>query len=439
MFIGACLPARRSRRGRPRKGPTRAGPPAGPDMWQKGPSLPLRYDFDHIIDRRNTNCEKWDQNTAHFGSEDVLPMWVADMDFPCPQPVLDALRRRLDHPIFGYGFPPESLYQAVIDRLERRFGWKVAKEWITFVPGVVTAVYSAIQALASPGDDVLLQLPVYFPFFRAVTDSGCQIVANPLRVEGRYVMDFDGLARCFGGKNAYGRVARPKTLVFCSPHNPVGRVWEPAELTHLVQVCLENDCPIISDEIHCDLMIGGARHTPLASLSPEIAWRTITLMAPSKTFNLAGLEASFAIIPDPELKRRFERARRGQSGVNVLGMVAMEAALRDGDEYLDQLNAYLTGNVRYFAEAVAGIPGLRLVPSGGPEGTYLAWVDARGLGLGEEQLEDFILRKARVAPNFGRVFGPGGEGFLRVNLGCPRSIIGEAVARLRAAVGELRG
>jgi len=400
----------------------------------------MRYDFDRVIDRRNTDCIKHDRNTALFGTEDVLAMWVADMDFPCPEPVLEALRRRLDHPILGYSFAPDSLYQAIIDRMQRLYGWAVKRDWISFTPGVVDGVHAAVRALARPGDGIVVQPPVYFPFFAAVTDNGCQIVNNPLRLDdGRHVMDFDDLARSFTPDGSFlGKPRRIEGLILCSPHNPVGRVWTADELRRLGDICLANNCVIVSDEIHCDLLVGGAVHTPAASLSPELAQKTITLMAPSKTFNLAGLAASFAIIPDSGLRKRFQRARAGGGGVNVLGLVAMEAALRDCDDYLAQLNAYITGNVEYFAGAVAGIPGLRLVPPGGPEGTYLAWVDMRELGLDDEALKDFMLRKARIATSYGAMFGAGGEGFQRFNLACPRSVVEEAVLRLKAAVAALR-
>jgi len=397
----------------------------------------MNYDFDRIIDRRNTSCVKWDARLDLFGTDDVLPMWVADMDFPCPRPVLEALRRRLDHPILGYGLPPDSLYQAIIDRMARRYGWAVEKDWITFTPGVVTATYAAVRTLAVPGDEIILQPPVYYPFFSVVTNSGCQVVPNQLCLVGdRYEMDFEDLERRLGAPGDHGgKTHRIRGLILCSPHNPVGRVWTAAELRRLGDICRSHECVVVADEIHGDLLIDGAEHTPLAGLSEELAQNTITLMAPSKTFNLAGMAASFAIIPSPRLRRDFERARLGQGGVNVLGLVAMEAALRDGDSYLEELNRYLSGNVRYFSEAVAAIPGLRLIR---PEGTYLAWVDARGLGLDDEALRDFMLRKARVASDFGHVFGPGGSGFLRVNLGCPRSLVAEAVARLKAAVAELK-
>jgi len=402
------------------------------------------------------------------------------MDLPCPQPVIDALRRRLEHPIFGYGFPPDSLYQAVIDRMDRFFGWKVEKEWITFTPGVVNAIYAAVRAVAEVGDDIVIQPPVYYPFFRppvyypffrAVTDSGCRLVENRLRLEGdgggarqaateqaapaarpgalRYVMDYEDLEERFRTAEGFpGKSHRIRGLILCSPHNPVGRVWTREELERLAEVCLANDCVIISDEIHCDLLLGGSRHIPTATLSGEVEARTVTLMAPSKTFNLAGLSASFAIIPDAGLRRRFERARAGQGGVNVLGLVAMEAALREGDDYLAQLNAYLTGNMDYFAGAVRRVPGVRLVPPEGPEGTYLAWVNlselARERGMlkadgriDDEALRDFMLHEARIATDPGYAFGPGGEGFHRFNLACPRSVVEEAVARLEQAVSSI--
>ncbi len=397
----------------------------------------MKYNFDQIIDRRSTISAKWDRNLQLFGTEDVLPMWVADMDFPCPQPVIQALKARLEHPLFGYTFPSDSLYQAVIDRMDRFYGWKVAREWIVFTPGVVNSLYAAISALAGPGDQIIIQPPVYYPFFSTVQNSGCQVVSNPLRCErGRYTMDLDSLPGHFANTERFpARSHRIRALVLCSPHNPVGRVWSRDELTALAEICMDRDVPIISDEIHCDLLVGDAKHTVTSMISPEIERRTITLMSPSKTFNMAGLGASFAIIPDPEWRRRFSLARTGQSGVNALGLVAMEAALRDGDDYLEQLNRYLAGNVQYLADRVAEIPGVSLIR---PEGTYLAWVDMSGLGMDDQELRRFMLEEVRVATDFGYVFGSGGEGFQRFNLACPRALVEEAMDRLDEAVRGLR-
>ncbi len=396
----------------------------------------MQYDFDAVIDRTNTNSSKWDKNLELFGRDDVLDMWVADMDFPSPQPVIDAMRERLEHPFFGYTFPSDSLYEAVIERMERYYGWEVPREWIVFTPGVVNSLYASLKALANPGDQVVIQSPVYFPFFGAVQNNGCQVVNNQLRFDGeQYTMDLDQLADCFVTSSRFpARSHRIRALVLCSPHNPVGRVWTPDELSQLGELCLENNCVLISDEIHCDLLVGDVKHTVTSTVSPEVQQNTITLMSPSKTFNLAGMGASFAIIPNPEWRAAFSQARVGQAGVNVMGLVAMEAALRHGDDYLKQLNAYLRNNIDYFARRLEAIPGLKMLR---PEGTYLVWVDMRALGMDDEQLRDFMLERARIATDFGFVFGPGGEGFQRFNLACPRSIVVEAVDRLEGAVGEL--
>ena len=394
----------------------------------------MRYDFDRVIDRRGTDSAKWDRNTALFGTEDVLDMWVADMDLPSPQPVIDAMKERLEHPIFGYTFPSDSLYQAVIDRMDRLFGWQVRREWIIFIPGVITGLHAAIDALTARGDEVLLQPPVYYPFFNTVRSKGCHVVNNQLLYDGeKYAMDLQGFPELFATSERFPRTShRIRALVLCSPHNPVGRVWTRGELEGLAELCLRHNCAIISDEIHCDLVVGDVDHTVTASLSPEIANRTITLMAPSKTFNLPGLGASFAIIPNPEWRRLFRQAQIGQGGVNIMGLIAMEAALRDGDDYVRQLNEYLRGNIEFFSERLNRLPGVKVVR---PEGTYLAWVDMRRLGLDDMQLRHFMITEARIATDFGYVFGPGGEGFQRFNLACPRSVVQEAVERLEIAFG----
>lgn len=394
----------------------------------------MRYDFDRIIDRRNTNSVKWDQNEKLFGVEEILDMWVADMDFACPEPVMEALRRRLDHPVFGYTFPPESLYQAVVDRMERHYGWQVEKEWVVFAPGVVNALHASVTALTDPGDQVILQSPVYYPFFAAIRDNGCQVVNNQLVYDGRgtYTMDLEGLREHFAVEGGFpGRSHRIKALILCSPHNPVGRVWRSEELSGLAEICLEHDCAILSDEIHADLLVGDQGHTATGTLSPQVAERTITLMAPSKSFNLAGLHASFVVIPNSDWRRRFLQAWTGKVSVNTLGLVAMEAALRHGDDYLDQLNAYLRGNVEYFMDRVARIPGIEAVR---PQGTYLIWVDMRDLGMDDRELRHFMIHEVGVATDFGYIFGPGGEGFQRFNLGCPRAYVETALDSLEEAV-----
>lgn len=398
----------------------------------------MKYDFDTLVDRRQTSSSKWEQNKELFGREDVLDMWVADMDFPCPAEVVEAVRRRAEHPIYGYTFPPASLYEAIVERLDRFYGWKVKKEWIVFTAGVVNGLYSAISAYARPGDEVVVQPPVYYPFYGAVKNTGCQVVYNPLKFDGgRYTMDFEGLEELFRPRTSFpARVPRLKALILCSPHNPVGRVWTRDELASLGCICAGHDCVLLSDEIHCDLLTEGAHHTVTATISEEIAQNTITFMSASKTFNLAGLGTSFVVIPNDRLRRDFTRARAGHNSGNVFGYLALESAFRYGDDYLAQLRAYLAGNLRFFTDFLeTRLPELKLIR---PEGTYLGWVDMRGLGLGPAELQDFIRNKARLALDDGYAFGPGGEGFQRVNLACPRSIVVEALDRLEKAVKEWR-
>ncbi len=403
----------------------------------------MRYDFDQIIERRGTNSSKWDNNLALFGREDVLDMWVADMDFRCPEPVVRAIGERAKHPIYGYTTPHNGLYEAIIEWNRRRYGWQIKREWIVFTAGVVNGLYSAIRAFTHPGDEVVIQPPVYYPFSAAVKNTGCQVVYNHLRlVEGRggrdaqYEMDFDGLRELFRGRTSFpARHPKIKLLVLCSPHNPVGRVWTADELRTLAEICIENNCILISDEIHCDLLVKGVEHTTTATLSPEIERNTITLNSASKTFNVAGLATSYVIIPDADKRRRFIEARAGANSGNVFGYAALEAALREGDEYLTQLRDYLRGNLELFCEYIkTRIPRLKVTH---PEGTYLAWVDMRGLGMSVDELSDFVRNRARLALDDGYAFGPGGEGFQRFNLACPRSIVREALDRMEKAVNAL--
>ncbi len=387
--------------------------------------------FDQTFDRRNSNSTKWDKAETLF-AENVLPMWVADMDYPSPQPVIDALRERVQTGFFGYHFPPESLYQAIIEKMASQYDWKVEKEWIVFSPGVINAIQAALGILTIPGDEVIVQPPVYYPFFGAIASKGCRRLDNPLkRKETHYEMDFDQLRTLFEPSFQFpARDPRIRALILCSPHNPVGRVWTSKELASLAEICLDHDCALISDEIHCDLMVGQRRHQVLAQLAPEIEAKTITLMSTSKTFNTPGLNASFVIIPNASWRQRFIQAAKVQGGVNVLGLTAMEAALSEGAHYLNQLLDHLKRNIAEFAKGIEECPNLQLIP---PEGTYLAWVDMRQLQLDDRQLKDFMLHDARIATDYGYVFGPGGEGFQRFNLATSRSIIDEAVRRLKSA------
>lgn len=386
----------------------------------------MLYDFDRIHDRRNTHSTKWDSKPA-----DILPMWVADMDFESPRPVIEAIQRRVEHGIFGYTLTPDSLYEAVAGWVSRRHGWQLQKEWMYFVPGVVPAVHMLIQAFTRPGDKVILQTPVYYPFFRAVLNNGCQILNNPLRLEnGRYTMDFEDLEKKASDPRA-------RALILCSPHNPVGRVWTREELSTLGEICRRHGIVVISDEIHCDIVYRGYKHIPFASISGELADISATCIAPTKTFNLAGLKVSTVIIPNYKLRTLFEGVLDSCAvrGVNVLAMVAAEAAYRYGEEWLEQVLDYIRGNLEFLIDYVEKrIPSVKVIR---PEGTYLVWMDFRSLGLNAQQLENLMLNTAKVWLDEGYIFGEGGEGFERINIACPRAILAEGLRRIEAAVAGL--
>ncbi|MCL6430190.1 MAG: PatB family C-S lyase [Anaerolineae bacterium] len=380
--------------------------------------------LDLVIDRRNSDSEKW----RRYGP-DVLPLWVADMDFRSPEPVIRALRERVDHGVFGYGCEPDGVRDLLVERLQRLYGWQVSPEALVFIPGVVIGLNLCCRAFARPGEGVLVQTPVYPPILHAWSNTGLERREMELtRLEdGTYAVDYE----------AFERAAQQGTRLFilCNPHNPVGRAFRPDELERMAEICLRHGILICSDEIHCDLVFSGARHTPIASLSPEVARRTITLMAPSKTFNIAGLCCAFAVIPDPGLREAFRRAARGIVGEpNVLAFAAAEAAYREGQPWLDEALRYLEANRDYLLREVpARLPGVRMAS---PEATFLAWLDCREAAIPGNPYE-FFLREARVALNDGATFGRGGEGFVRLNFGCPRALLEEALQRMQRALEGL--
>jgi len=398
----------------------------------------MHYDFDRIIPRKNTDCAKWDGAKILFGDEDVIPMWVADMDFPVAKPITDALKKRTTHEIYGYSMPhPESAIDAVISRMQNLYNWTISPEWIIFTPGIIPALYVAVKAFTHPGDDVLIPDPVYHPFWSAIKENGCHIATNPLVLQnGRYEINFDDLKTAFNTKA--GRPPAPHRIrltIFCSPHNPVGRVWTREELVRTGEIVLRNNAIIISDEVHSELLYHNARHVPFASLSKEFEQNSITCIAPSKTFNLAGLNASAIIIPNKKIRMRFQEASKGiVPKVNVFGLVAMEAAFRHGDEWLKQFLEYLHGNLAYLTDYFEkNIPEIKVIK---PEGTYLVWLDCRELGLDSINLRDFMTKKAKVGLDEGYLFGPGGKGFERMNIACPRSLLKEALRRIEHAVNS---
>jgi cystathionine beta-lyase len=386
----------------------------------------MYYNFDEEIDRLNTNSIKYDGLQQFFGSDDLLPMWVADMDFRTPHFIINALRNRLEHEVLGYSFRPDSFQEAVAGWLKRRHGWKIQKEWIIFTPGVVPAVNLAVLAHTSTGDGIITQPPVYFPFFNAVTDHGRKLVYNKLNLnDGRLSVDFSDLEeKCRQGA---------KMIIISNPHNPGGNVWTKEELSKIAAICLRHNVLIVSDEIHCDLVYKPNKHIPTASLSDEIASKTITFIAPSKTFNVSGLSSSLAIIPDENLRKQFvstlDHLHIGLG--NIFGNVAMETAFTHGDEYVDALMEYLAGNVSLVESFLAAhLPQIKPLR---PEATFLVWLDCRDTGMTDKELNDFFLNKARLALNQGIQFGPGGEGFMRMNIGCTKATLLKGLNRLKQA------
>jgi cystathionine beta-lyase len=381
----------------------------------------MSVNFDELPNRLDSECIKWHE----FGA-DVLPMWVADMDFRSPDAVIQALHERVEHGVFGYPCNMPDLAEAVVERMQARYGWQIKPEDVILTPGVVTGFNWVCQALAQAGEAVLVQTPVYPPFLSAPRNAGLKRQEAPLvrQDDGRYEIDFD----------VFEAAITPETKVFilCNPHNPVGRVFTEAELRRMAEICLRHGVMLCADEIHSDLIYSGYRHIPVASLSPEIADQTITLIAPSKTFNIAGLECSAAIVTNPELRNKLQHGRRGLvGGVNVLGQVAGLAAYRHGQEWLEQLMVYLEGNRDTVAAYLKkNLPQVQMAV---PEATYLAWWDCRALKL-EPNPSEWFLKHARVAVNDGATFGKGGEGFVRFNFGCPRSMVTEALERMRIAL-----
>lgn len=386
----------------------------------------MSFNWDQVIARQGTASVKYDDCATYFGTADVLPLWVADMDFAAPEVVTQALATRAAHPIYGYSFYPESLYTALMDWLQQRHGWAVQREWIVMAPGVVPSLYAAAQAFTVPGQGVIAQPPVYAPFFSAVTTSGRQLILNPLRLEaGRYHIDFDHLEQ--------SAADGARLLLLCSPHNPVGRVWQAQELQEILRITRQYDLVVLSDEIHADLVYPEYRHSVLAALAQQ-GERIITALAPSKTFNIHGLGLSCLIVPNAEdraaMVRIFDSLHLEHC--NPFNSVAFEAAYRGGAAWLDSLMLYLQESRDFVSDYLqTHLPQIKLIP---PEGTYLLWLDCRGLKLNDEQLRDFFVRQARVGMNPGTVFGENGSGFMRLNIGAPRVVIVEALQRIGRAL-----
>lgn len=380
----------------------------------------MKFDFDTVIDRKASDCRKWHK----YAGRDVLPLWIADMDFAAPPSIIEAIHRRADHGIFGYAYPLPSVVESVVAYCARRYGWDVRPEWLVWLPGLVTGLNLSAKAFGIAGDGVIACTPIYPPFLSAPRNQGAETLAVPLarRPDGRHEYDWDAMERAV--------TPRTRQLFLCSPHNPVSRVFGRRELERVAEFAAKHDLLVTSDEIHCDLILEDLPHIPVASLSPEIAARTITLMAPSKTYNIPGLACSFAIIPEASLRTRFQRAMAGiVPEMNVFAYAACEAAFRDGEAWRLALIEYLRGNRDLVArEVAAGMPGVTMTPC---EATYLAWLDVSALGL-ENPGRHFEEHGAGVAD--GAQYGAPPGSHVRLNFGCPRAILVEALARMRRAV-----
>lgn len=386
------------------------------------------YKFDEFFNRSNTQSVKWDLTDKIFQNPDLLPLWVADMDFLTPQPIRDAIIKRAKHGIYGYTYFPTKYYDAIINWFQRRHNWVIEKEWLVYTPGVIPALNFSIQAMSKPGDKVIIQNPAYPPFYSAVRNNSRLRLLNPLIFsDGHYEINFGDLA-------LKGKDSRAKILILCNPHNPTGRVWTKNELIRLGEICLENGILVLSDEIHCDLIYPEYQHTPFASISDEFAQNSITCTSPSKTFNLPSLHVSNIIIPNPKIQELFKKVVRsiGIREPNCFAYIALEKGYNECEEWLNEMLRYVKGNLEFLKSFLKEkIPEISVIE---PEGTYLVWLDFRKLISDSKELSKFLLKKAKVALFEGYIFGKGGKGFERINIACPRSILEEALKKIAQAI-----
>lgn len=396
----------------------------------------MKYDFDTVVNRYGTGSVKYDSQEANDMPGDVLPMWVADMDFPAPEEIREKMKSLCDFGIYGYTMMTDEYFEAVKGWMSDRFNWQVRRQWIVTTPGIVFALATAVKAFTQPGDGVLIQQPVYYPFANVIKDNDRVVVNSGLRYEdNRYVIDFEELEN----KLADDKV---KLMIICSPHNPVGRVWTREELERIGKLCIRYNVKMVSDEIHSDFIYGDRRHVPLATVSEDIRENCVVCTAPSKTFNLAGLQVSNIFIANREMRHAFknEMNKNGLMGVNMMGLCACEAAYQWGGPWLDQLKIYLQDNIKFLKDYIkTKMPLIKVTET---EGTYLVWMDLRALNLGHEGKVDqktFIVNNAKLWLDSGTMFGKGGEGFERINVACPRAVLKEALARLEKAYIDMIG
>ena len=390
----------------------------------------MNYNFDTIIDRSNNFAAKWSEMDKKYGTNDLIPMWVADMDFKAAPCIIDALRNRLEQGIYGYTTRPNSYNESIVNWVSRRFGWNIKSEWLVFSPGVIPAISILIQELTNEGDKIMIQEPVYSPFNSVVKDNKRELVISPLKKleDGNYVMDYEDIE---------AKIKDVKIFILCNPHNPVGRVWTKEELKQLGDICIKHNVKVISDEIHSDIIFKGYKHIPFASICKEFEQNSITCMAPTKTFNIAGLQMSQVILPNEDDYKALDSAfaRIDIRRNNAFSLVATEASYNHGEEWLTDFIDYLEGNMDFAVDYIEkNMPKLKVRK---PQGTYLLWVDFSELGLSDDEVAKFLVENAKVALNNGPSFGIGGQGYQRINLACPRSMVEEALTRIKNAIDLL--
>jgi cystathionine beta-lyase len=388
------------------------------------------YDFDRYIERRGSGAIKYDGLKQWYGDSELLPMWVADMDFATPDFIIDALKQRLDHPIFGYTIEPERYRPSIVEWLYNRHGWKIESGWISFIPGIVKGIGMAISALLQPGDKIIIQPPVYHPFRMVAEHNGCEVVENPLKqeVDGSYTMDLEHLDSIAAGC---------KMLILANPHNPVGILWSKETLIRLADICSKHNIIVISDEIHSDMALWGGKHTPFASVSDKAAQCSITFGAPSKTFNIAGIVASYAVVPNSELRERFYGWMEGNelNQPNLFATIATIAAFDNGAQWRQEMIEYIEGNIEFVEQFCSQyIPQIKPIR---PQASYLVWLDCRGLNLNHEQIIELFTKRAKLALNDGAMFGSEGSCFMRLNVGTTRAVHTTALEQLKSAVEQL--
>jgi len=387
----------------------------------------MNYNFDEIIDRHNTDAIKIERCKALFGTEDVLPLWVADMDFRTPDFILEAVKKRCEHPIFGYSKLPTGFIPALTNWIKQLHNWEIKNEWVGFLPGIVSGIAFAVDVYSESGDEIIIQPPVYYPFIHVVQKAGRELVYNPLKtIAGKFEMDFEDLEQKITDKT--------RMLILCNPHNPSGRAWDAETLKRLAELCAKHNILVVSDEIHSDIILYDNKHTPFATVSETAANISLTLMAPTKTFNMPGLVSSSYIIPNTDLRLKYVHylEKIEQTGGNIFAYVATQAAYEKGADWRMQMLDYVQGNVDYVIDFLAtNMPQIKPMK---PEATYLLWLNCKELGMETDELFNFFVTKAGLGLNKGTIFGPGGEYHLRLNVACPRSILEKAMEQLQLAV-----